>query len=489
MSTIFDNLREDLGLPDELQQLRQESKECGVEVIQDPISYDDFFRRFLLPNKPCLLGGNVIQHWRSINEWVQPNGTPDFDFLERQFGSATVPVANCGKVQYYAQPKQDMKFSDYLRYWRGHIDADYQSSQGCLYLKDWHFTRAFPEYEAYSTPIYFSSDWLNEYWDHLCNSGDDYRFVYMGPKHSWTPFHADVFRSYSWSANICGRKRWLLLPPGEENHLRDTLGNLVYDLNSSELCDGKKYPHSHQAREPLEVIQEAGQVIFVPSGWHHQVFNLEDTISINHNWLNGCNIDITWRFLQDELRAVQKSIEDCRDMDGWEEQCQLIMKASTGMDYPEFFNFLHLVASNRLSMLSKLSHQLKAEHNAEEGSCSLHSKTEINAQGLSCAESSEAIDNPEHSDTSRGVGQCQEDNVPTSSTASSSVISAGADADGRRRKKYLIYDLWRVQQTLEDMIKNKDFADVDTSRCAQEPASLLQEILVHLKEWQIGNDI
>ncbi|XP_072180779.1 2-oxoglutarate and iron-dependent oxygenase JMJD4-like isoform X2 [Diadema setosum] len=476
MSIIF----EDLGLPDELQQLRQESKECGVEFIQDPISYDDFFRRFLLPNKPCLLGGNgignVIQHWQSINEWVQPNGTPDFDFLERQFGGATVPVANCGKVQYYAQPKQDMKFSEYLRYWRGHIATDYQSSQGCLYLKDWHFTRAFSDYEAYSTPIYFSSDWLNEYWDHLCNSGDDYRFVYMGPKHS------------CWSANICGRKRWLLLPPGEESYLRDNLGNLVYDLNSSELHDGKKYPHSHQAREPLEVIQEAGQVIFVPSGWHHQVFNLEDTISINHNWLNGCNIDITWRFLQDEFKAVQKSIEDCRDMDGWEEQCQLIMKASTGMDYPEFFNFLHLVASNRLSMLSKLSHELKAKHNAEEGSCRLHSKTDINAQGHSCAKSSEMEDGPEHSDTARGVQQCLEDNAPTTSTAASSLISAGGDEVGRWRKKYLIYDLWRVQQTLEDLIRNKDFADIDTSRCAQEPTSLLQEILAHLKEWQIGND-
>lgn len=30
-----------------------------------------------------------------------------------------------------------------------------------------------------------------------------------------TPFHADVFRSFSWSANICGRKKWIFYPPGE----------------------------------------------------------------------------------------------------------------------------------------------------------------------------------------------------------------------------------------------------------------------------------
>lgn len=31
--------------------------------------------------------------------------------------------------------------------------------------------------------MYFSSDWLNEYWDAL--DVDDYRFVYMGPTGTW----------------------------------------------------------------------------------------------------------------------------------------------------------------------------------------------------------------------------------------------------------------------------------------------------------------
>lgn len=41
----------------------------------------------------------------------------------------------------------------------------------------------------------------------------DHRFVYMGPRGSWTALHADVLRSFSWSFNVCGRKRWLLFPP------------------------------------------------------------------------------------------------------------------------------------------------------------------------------------------------------------------------------------------------------------------------------------
>lgn len=53
----------------------------------------------------------------------------------------------------------------------------------CLNDSSSVFCRMFPEHHAYTTPIYFSSDWLNEYWDTL--DVDDYRFVYMGPKGSW----------------------------------------------------------------------------------------------------------------------------------------------------------------------------------------------------------------------------------------------------------------------------------------------------------------
>lgn len=105
--------------------------------------------------------------------------------------------------------------------------------------------------------------------------------------HNWggffsnrTPFHADVFRSYSWSANICGRKKWLLYPPGQEEFLKDTHGNLAYDVTAAALRDKDLFPQSDKACQPLEIIQEAGEIIFVPSGWHHQVYNLVRTVTI-----------------------------------------------------------------------------------------------------------------------------------------------------------------------------------------------------------------
>uniref|UniRef100_UPI00358F641A 2-oxoglutarate and iron-dependent oxygenase JMJD4-like isoform X1 n=1 Tax=Myxine glutinosa TaxID=7769 RepID=UPI00358F641A len=306
--------------------------------------YDLWFRDCLLPCKPAVLPPGLTSAWPARSRWLRSDGRPDLSALAHEFGDALVPVANCDRRQYDANPKQNMTLCDYIAYWNEHVALDYRSPQGCLYLKDWHLCRAFPKADIYSTPIHFSSDWLNEFAD--SKQTDDYRFVYMGPKGSWTPFHADVFRSHSWSANMCGRKRWLFYSPGQEDLLRDPFGNLPYDVMNDPLPDA--------APAPLEVIQEAGEVIFVPSGWYHQVLNLEDTISINHNWVNGCNLYQTWAFLQAELCSVQREIEDCRTMQGWEQQCQLIMKSCTGMDYQDFYLFLQTIAENRIELLKQL---------------------------------------------------------------------------------------------------------------------------------------
>ena len=40
--------------------------------------------------------------------------------------------------------------------------------------------------------------------------GGTHRFVYAGVAGTWTPLHADILRSFSWSANVAGRKKWFL---------------------------------------------------------------------------------------------------------------------------------------------------------------------------------------------------------------------------------------------------------------------------------------
>ncbi|XP_020620520.1 jmjC domain-containing protein 4-like isoform X2 [Orbicella faveolata] len=309
----------------------------------------EFFEFFLETNQLCIFSSELTQHWRSRKEWVK-DGKPDLDYLSKEFGHAIAPVANCCQTKYGSQVKEDMSVKQFCDYWRNRSQGINDTQT--LYLKDWHFCKAFPAYNAYETPVYFKSDFLNEFWDQRSDVADDYRFVYMGPKGSWTPFHADVFRSYSWSANICGCKKWLIYPPGQEKYLTDRLGNLVYDITSDDMNDRHQFPDFEKASKPITVIQREGEVIFVPSGWHHQVINLEDTISINHNWTNACGIYKMWEHLQSELSKVHRSIEDCRDMENWHEHCQVVLRASCGLNYEEFVEFLDVIASPRIRTIT-----------------------------------------------------------------------------------------------------------------------------------------
>ncbi|KAM5298801.1 2-oxoglutarate and iron-dependent oxygenase JMJD4 [Ctenodactylus gundi] len=314
----------------------------GVAFVADPdaFSYADFVKGFLLPNRPCVFSSAFTAGWGSRRRWVTPAGKPDFEYLLRKYGDVVVPVANCGVQEYNSHPTERMPLREYVRYWKECAQG------GRLYLKDWHLCRDCPPEDledVFTLPVYFSSDWLNEFWDAL--DVDDYRFVYAGPRGTWSPFHADIFRSFSWSANVCGRKKWLLFRPGQEEALRDSHGNLPYDVTSLALSCLQRSP-------PLEVIQEPGEIVFVPSGWHHQVHNLDDTISINHNWINGYNLASTWRFLQQELQAVQQEISQWRDtMPDWHQHCQVIMRSCTGINFKEFYHFLKVIAERRLLVL------------------------------------------------------------------------------------------------------------------------------------------
>lgn len=321
--------------------------EDKISELSQDIPYEDFFQGYLLTNRPCKINKFVTEFWECRTNWLT-GSKPNLFYFREYCGDAEVPVADCREREYNSQKKKMYTLHKYLDYLEEYISESHPSTKPNLYLKDWHLTRDYPNLAFYRVPKYFASDWLNEYFTSRSDLNDDYRFVYIGPKGSWTPLHADVFTSYSWSVNVVGRKRWLLFPPGEEMHLRDRFGNLAYDATAEDIFDKTNYPSCDRPGKCYDVIQEAGEAIFVPSGWHHQVWNLEDTISVNHNWVNGCNIMQIWQALSSSLLAVQKEVSDCTDMDDWHSHCQLMLRATHGLSYEEFYDLLQCIAQPRI---------------------------------------------------------------------------------------------------------------------------------------------
>uniref|UniRef100_A0A131XG50 Jumonji domain-containing protein 4 n=1 Tax=Hyalomma excavatum TaxID=257692 RepID=A0A131XG50_9ACAR len=334
-------------------------EECvsNVSYLSPDISYREFFVQYASSNSPCILSPQHTSDWRSRLEWVDSSGHPKLEFLKSSFGSATVPVSDCSAKQYDSPSCCEMTFSEYVDYWQKLIDSGHDyCTNPCLYLKDWHFTRDFPTYVPYATPKYFTSDWLNEYWDLRTDVKDDFRFVYMGPKGSWTPLHTDVFKSFSWSANICGRKLWYLFPPREGQVNKGKKNKPPCDVNTlleesvKDAAEAPNLPKQERNMPYLKVIQNPGEIIFVPSNWYHQVHNLDDTVSINHNFLNACNVKTVMINLMAALIDVQEEIADFQDTVGFQEHCQAMLRAHFGMNVADFCAMLEAVLRRRIQM-------------------------------------------------------------------------------------------------------------------------------------------
>lgn len=318
-----------------------------IERYANPsaLSYDAFFQRHQLRNRPAIIGGLAVQ-WDCRRNWTADtqDAPIDLQYLDERLSAldhtADVPVADCDDTtaQYGAHCKLEMPFQQYRQYWLAHSAG---TDSRLLYLKDWHLRHQLPAYRFYRTPPLFGSDWLNEA---LAASGsEDYRFVYVGPAGTWTPLHSDVFGSFSWSTNVAGHKRWLFLPPGEEQKLADRFGALPFSTDEARL-------DAHQCRY-FVVDQLAGETVFVPSGWFHQVLNVSASISVNHNWFNAANVGRIWRLLHAELGRVRREIADCSDMAHWQAHCQRMLRSAHGMDLAGLLRVLETVASRRIKAL------------------------------------------------------------------------------------------------------------------------------------------
>jgi Cupin-like domain len=273
--------------------------------------------------------------------------TIDIDKMAEYFGDAQVCVARCLEREYSDQKRQMMPFDEYAERWRT-AGSSIIRAECPYYIKDWHFAREFPQLDAYQVPVYFEDDLLNQSLRHRCMltealsidskseccedseekgsqchdapngmclpaPDDDFRFMYLGPMGSWTPCHHDVYASYSWSANVCGFKLWIMFPPEVCSALRDQSSDsdVVYDIrDATTKCDKSRFPRivDTALANCLLCIQAPGDVIFVPSGWYHQVHNLTDAMSINHNWFNAFNIDRVWQHLQHEFQAAYNEL-------------------------------------------------------------------------------------------------------------------------------------------------------------------------------------
>jgi len=103
---------------------------------------------------------------------------------------------------------------------------------------------------------------------------------WIGPARTVTPLHCDYDDNIF--AQIWGSKRIFLAPPHHDAFLYTRQANpmLFGSAFDPEAPDYERFPLARQALL-LEVIIEAGEMLYVPAGWYHQVRALTFSLSVN----------------------------------------------------------------------------------------------------------------------------------------------------------------------------------------------------------------
>ena len=274
-----------------------------IERLDQSPTYTEFLNNHLISNKPALIGKDLAESWPAFHLWGNEDNV-NWDYLVDTYGTQTVSVTNC-RASSTDPCTEETTLREVIGRWLSVGHATVDKDRPLLYIKDWHLARwvsCNPTTQPfYTTPSLFADDWLNY---HYCTfTDDDFRFVYFGIQGTSTPFHKDVYDSYSWSTNVVGRKLWTFWTPDDEVR-----------------------------RQPgIELIQEVGETIFVyvtssqnllpelncsssPSGWFHTVENLTTCISINHNWCNSVNLPSMYRAICRRIVEVERELEDVREL-------------------------------------------------------------------------------------------------------------------------------------------------------------------------------
>ncbi|CAB9514273.1 HSPB1-associated protein 1 [Seminavis robusta] len=115
--------------------------------------------------------------------------------------------------------------------------------------------------------------------------------LFIGKKGSNSKVHVDSGASGFFMYLVSGRKRWVVYHPSERPFLYDRI-NLsafvpdVLGMDKSELANevlSKRFPLLHRAEKAYEIIQEPGQLVYIPPSCPHAVENLDDIVGVALN--------------------------------------------------------------------------------------------------------------------------------------------------------------------------------------------------------------
>ena len=244
---------------------------CDVQDSSLALNYIDidivddvgvFYDEYVSLNKPVILRNQA--HEVDYSQWKKS------EFLKR-YGDVKVDWKMLGKK---------MTFDEYVKeYFHGR--PQYGMDQDLYFIDVGEVASA---ERNLNNAVDLPKCLLHPSWARKPNeTRGDYFFI--GPPGSGTHLHAHC---NAMNLLVVGKKRWFLYPPTYnlyQKQFRVPKGTEIIPIDWERM----EYPLIDMLRwfkaryeslehKPLEVIQEAGDLLYVPSGWMHAVLNISDCL-------------------------------------------------------------------------------------------------------------------------------------------------------------------------------------------------------------------
>ena len=216
-------------------------------------NYKNYYK--INPSMPFLVKG-YVKKWVAYKKWT-------FKFFIEQYPDLIVSISS-KKNGYKTFNCELEKFIKLIR--KGDNEFDFT-------LHSWLFELNAPELCLDYKPDLVFENWFEDLPFYI---KPKVKFIFIGSKNTGTTLHQDPINSSAWNALIKGQKKWYFFPPTQK------IAKHYFEYETLIKQDFKKI-------KPLEIVQNQGDLVYIPPNWFHCVYNTENYISLSENFMNETN--------------------------------------------------------------------------------------------------------------------------------------------------------------------------------------------------------
>ena len=236
---------------------------CNVDTVRASQLSLDLFEQIYAGRKPVLIRKGTSS-WAAHTVWTR-------EYMRDAYGTTFVhPATNTNGPTRGVQ----LTFGSFLDQMNVEPECTAQcKSHGNIYI-----------FEALQNIVNVSEQLRlldnMPYWRKWHTNSQLHTYIAVGPIGTGLGLHE---HGEAWNVAIWGKRRWILFNPAdypcnETNQINSWLKRDQLHGSGSWLRD--VYPHVRQPM--LDCVQNKGDVVYVPEGWMHTVFNLRESVAISH---------------------------------------------------------------------------------------------------------------------------------------------------------------------------------------------------------------